>query len=197
VGDVVLHPAGERHTDRFGPDGACCLNLRLREVGAPGIRRASAAVRAAARAIAAQAVLGSDGDNLEAQSALAEIVGDLESPHCDRRPAAKKRDRRPVNLVAEALDDQPRYPWTLDELAVLADRHPTYLARAFRLVAGLSIGEYCRRNRLVALSLDLRYTSEPLGALAAAHGYADQAHMTREFRRFAGCAPGAWRRRVR
>jgi AraC family transcriptional regulator len=197
AGDIVLHPAGERHADRFGPHGACCLNLRLREVRRPGLRRASAAVRAAARSIASQAVLGPEGDSLEAETSMAEIVDELGSSHDDRRPAATGRDRRPVDLVAEALDDEPQRTWTLDELAALAGRHPTHLARSFRLMAGMSIGAYRRRNRLVALSLDLRCTSVSLSELAIAHGYADQAHMAREFRRFAGYPPGTWRQRFR
>jgi AraC family transcriptional regulator len=197
VGDIVFHPAGERHADRFGPQGACCLNLRVPELRWSGVRRASAAVRAAAGSIAAQAALGPYGDSLEAESSVAEIMAELDPPSADNPNAVKATVGAPVDRVAEALDDQPEHPWTLGELARLADRHPAHLARAFRLVAGMSIGEYRRRNRLVALSLSLRCTSESLGDLAVAHGYADQAHMTREFRRFAGCPPGTWRRRLR
>jgi AraC family transcriptional regulator len=79
----------------------------------------------------------------------------------------------------------------------LAGRHPTHLARAFREATGRSIGEYRRLRRLIALALSLRCTQEPLASLARLHGYADQAHMTREFRRVAGCSPAAWRRRLR
>lgn len=197
VGDVVFHPAGERHADRFGPNGACCLNLRAQEVRWSGAHRASAVVRTAARSIAAQAALGPYGDTLEAESSVAEIMAELDPLSDDTPDAVTARDEAPVDRVAEALDDQPERPWTLEELAGLAGRHPTHLARAFRFVAGMSIGEYRRRNRLVALSLSLRCTGVALGDLAVVHGYADQAHMTREFRRFAGCPPGAWRRRFR
>jgi AraC family transcriptional regulator len=197
TGDVIFHPAGERHADRFGPRGACCLNLRVDGVHGPRVRRASAAVRAAARSIAAQAALGPDGDRLEAESSLAEIIAELRHPSNDPPTAVRPRMGTSVNRVAEALDEEPERAWTLGDLAELADRHPTHLARAFRSVSGVSIGEYRRRKRLTALSLDLRCTSESLRDLALAHGYSDQAHMTREFRRFAGCPPGTWRRRFR
>jgi AraC-like DNA-binding protein len=36
-------------------------------------------------------------------------------------------------------------------------------------------------------------TQQNLSALALGHGYADQAHMAREFKRFAGLSIGAWR----
>lgn len=36
-------------------------------------------------------------------------------------------------------------------------------------------------------------SSDGLSALALCHGYADQAHMAREFRRFTGLSIGAWR----
>lgn len=197
VGDIVLHPAGDRHADRFGPHGARCLNLRLPAGIRAGARRASAAVRVAAQSVAAQAALGPEGDDLVAESALAEILSELGPSPRGPLPASTARDRRPVDRITEALDDEPGHPWTLDELAAIAGRHPTHLARSFRLVAGMSIGEYRRRSRLVALFLDLRVSAASLGDLAAAHGYADQAHMTRDVRRFAGSPPGAWRRRLR
>lgn len=194
VGDIVLHPAGQRHADCFGPYGAHCLNLRVAGIARPAVRRASAAFRVVAQTLAAQAALGSFGDNLVAECARAELVGEIRGNlrgKADRRLA---RARDPVDRVAEALDDQPERSWTLAELAGLAERHPTHLVRAFRMATGMTIGEYRRRRRFVSLCLGLRRRSESLGELALAHGYADQAHMTREFRRFAGCSPGVWRR---
>jgi AraC-like DNA-binding protein len=32
----------------------------------------------------------------------------------------------------------------------------------------------------------------PLGEVAVSAGYADQAHLTREWRALAGCTPGEW-----
>jgi AraC family transcriptional regulator len=191
AGDIVFHPAGERHADRFGHSGGRCLNLHVpgRLVSRPEVRRATAAFRAAADALSIQSALGPRGDSLTAQSALAEMLGMLfESGIADADA---------VDRVAEALDDEPDRQWTLAELAALAERHPTHLARVFRAATGMSIGAYCRRRRLLALCIDLRCKDSALGELAQAHGYADQAHMNREFRRYAGCSPGAWRRRLR
>lgn len=196
AGDIVFHPPGERHADQFGAAGARCLNLDV-HVARPAVRRASATFRVAAQTLAEQAALGPEGDRLCAESALAEIVSELRDKLREERQVSPARGKGPVDRVAEALDDQPERPWTLEELARIANRHPTHLARAFRNTVGVSIGEYRRRKRLVALSLNLRCTSDALGDLALAHGYADQAHMTREFRRFAGCSPGAWRRHFR
>lgn len=40
----------------------------------------------------------------------------------------------------------------------------------------------------------MQASAKSLSAIALHHGYADQAHMAREFRRFAGLSIGAWRR---
>lgn len=48
------------------------------------------------------------------------------------------------------------------------------------------------RARRAAIAL---HTDAPLAAIAADHGYADQAHMTREFRRWFGATPDRIRRR--
>jgi AraC family transcriptional regulator len=153
TGHIVLHPAGARHADRFGTDGGRCLNLHVasNRIARPEVRRGTAACRAAALELAVQSALGPAGDALTAEAALAKILDLLFN-------AKPSRTRVPVARVVEALDDEPHRQWTLTELARIADRHPTHLARTFREATGCSIGEYRRQRRLIALALSLRCT---------------------------------------
>jgi AraC-like DNA-binding protein len=66
-----------------------------------------------------------------------------------------------------------------------------HLTDRFRLETGLRLKEAARvvrfdraRRRLTA--------GTPLAAVAADTGFADQAHLTREFRALAGCTPSRW-----
>jgi AraC-like DNA-binding protein len=62
----------------------------------------------------------------------------------------------------------------------------------FRSAVGLGPKVYCRVRRLQGALA--RIGSAPSAAdLAAAAGYSDQAHMTREFRELAGVSPGRYR----
>ncbi|MEO3428289.1 helix-turn-helix domain-containing protein [Pelagibius sp. CAU 1746] len=88
--------------------------------------------------------------------------------------------RRPVAQVVGALD--------------VSHRHFT---ATFREAVGLAPKSYCRLLRF-GEALDRLHRERDIGwaALAAAAGYADQSHMVREFRGFAGLTPGDYRRRA-
>ena len=67
-----------------------------------------------------------------------------------------------------------------------------HLARRFATWLGVSPSEYRRLVRFERTTGALRADpSQPLGRLAADHGYADHAHMDREFRALAGMPPSA------
>jgi len=68
------------------------------------------------------------------------------------------------------------------------------LVRLFRTRLGLTPGEYLRILRFQRARAAVKTGAAPLGLIAAEAGYADQAHMTRDFACFAGEAPGAMRR---
>lgn len=192
AGEIIVHPMGDRHADAFGCEGALCLNLHLGQAEvAPLARRAEPELAIVIHQLAAETAKGLSGDLLSCEALTAEIVGRL------TRPDTGDADPDCIGRVLRALDEAPGHDWSLTALAEIAGRHPTHLARAFRRRTGMTVGAYRRRRRLTALSLDLRLGRVSLAELALDHGYADQAHMTRDFRSFAGVSPAAWRRQAR
>jgi AraC-like DNA-binding protein len=70
-----------------------------------------------------------------------------------------------------------------------------HLAAQFRAEYGLRPKEVAGIARFQRARAELGQTPAPaLADVAASCGYADQAHLTREWRRFAGCTPTEWRR---
>jgi AraC-like DNA-binding protein len=131
-------------------------------------------------------------------------------------PAAVVRET--VEQISEAVDDRARVqvverllerlPWAPDPVVAHALRvldheagsvsalakelglSERQLERRFRARVGVSLRQYGslrRFERVVALSKRTRSLTE----LALEAGYYDQSHFIRDFRRFAGAAPGA------
>jgi AraC family transcriptional regulator len=191
AGAYFVHRAGETHHDRFGPDGAVCLSLHFeqhetRPTNAEG--HCSPLAMLAAHRLAFQ-LTASRKDELEVAALTAEILAELGPSYCLGRD-----DGDWIGKIVEAIADEPRRRWGLNELAVIAGRHPVHLAQAFRARTGLTLGTFQRLRRLVSLSLALRRDMEPLAMLASDFGYCDQSHMNAEFRAAFGMSPGRYRR---
>jgi AraC family transcriptional regulator len=90
-----------------------------------------------------------------------------------------------------------RRPPPLAELAALADRSPSQVARAFRQWRGTTPGGFARRLRAEHAQRALRDTRASLPEIALAAGYCDQSHVTRELGAMLGCTPGRLRRDLR
>ncbi|MEX0894096.1 MAG: AraC family transcriptional regulator, partial [Gemmatimonadota bacterium] len=101
-----------------------------------------------------------------------------------------------LRRVREELDDRPTETVRVRDVAVDAGVHPVSLARAFRRHFGVSITTYRKRQRLQRAAHAAAGSAAPLGRIAHASGYADQAHFCREFRRAAGITPSGFRRLV-
>jgi len=73
-----------------------------------------------------------------------------------------------------------------------------HLSTAFAAELGVTPKEYQRIARFAAsrrsMTTPTRRGRPSLAAVAAASGYADQAHLTREWNTLAGCPPAAWLR---
>jgi AraC-like DNA-binding protein len=113
-----------------------------------------------------------------------------------REPARRGADRRVAarirELIQDSAGDRGGGELTADDLAAAAgcSRYAAY--RAFRQAYGLAPSDYQRELRVRTARRLLTAGVEP--ALAAAEaGFADQAHLTRWFRRYYGVTPGAYR----
>jgi len=113
-----------------------------------------------------------------------------------RRPAPAlltARDRAAAaDRVRAFLHDSYATQVTLADVATVAGCSRFAAYRAFRIHYGLSPSDYQRQLRLRAARQALA-DGAALADVAAAAGFADQAHLTRWFRRCYGITPGAYR----
>ena len=147
---------------------------------------------ALARAVSAlHEVLGTPGDELEAESRLA-LVAERITAHLDRRRA----DARPTAATPAwrgwcGTGSTTTRP-SLERLARELGTHPSHLVRVFRREYGLPPHRYVvgrRLDRARRLLLD----GMPIAEVAVATGFHDQSHLTRHFRALLGTTPGAFR----
>jgi AraC-like DNA-binding protein len=82
------------------------------------------------------------------------------------------------------------------DLAKISGSPPRRLQRWFKQHVGLPPREYLRLLRFQDALADMQHQPSSLADHAAAHGYADQAHMTREFKQLSGFPAGGARRRA-
>jgi AraC-like DNA-binding protein len=136
------------------------------------------------------------GDQLASSSLLTTALARLLTAHAS--PGAAQPDpirRSPAtvralcDLMGERLADPPR----LSELAVLTEMSEFAVLRAFRAETGLPPHAYLNQLR-VRKARTLLDGGTPLADVAAATGFADQAHLTRHFKRVVGVPPGAYQR---
>lgn len=110
------------------------------------------------------------------------------------RPATLAAHRRLAERAREVLAGSD-FRLGLTEVAEQVGCSPHHLSRVFQRVTGQSLTTY--RNRLRVRSV-LNVLADgdgpPLGEVAAAHGFADQAHLTRVVREQVGHPPAQLRR---
>jgi AraC-like DNA-binding protein len=103
---------------------------------------------------------------------------------------------RNIPAVARArqyLTDRYCDDVSLDELAEVARVSPYYLIRSFQKEVGLSPHAYQLQLRLHRAKEELK-SERPLAEIAISHGFFDQSHFHRNFKRAFGATPGQYRK---
>jgi AraC family transcriptional regulator len=99
-----------------------------------------------------------------------------------------------LGAVKAELDRKSALEPDVEALAALAGRHPAHLMRAFRQHVGVTVGEYARARLVARAGEELRRGEKTLSDIALAHGFADQSHFARTFKRFMNMTPDAYRK---
>jgi AraC-like DNA-binding protein len=101
-------------------------------------------------------------------------------------------DRRVAARIRELMNEGYTADLTADQLAAAAGCSRFAAYRAFTQAYGIPPSDYQRQLRVRAARRLLSQGVSP-ALVAAQAGFADQAHLTRWFRRYYGVTPGAYR----
>lgn len=167
-GTVIVHAAHEAHRDTFEARETMVLNLPMSatrfDLNAGSIDDIDAVVRLAER------------DPVAAVAFVAAHVGTVAHRFADW-----------PDLLADAIGGDPAL--SISHWADAMGLSPASVSRGFSRAFGVSPKRFRMEARVRRAMGAIAGTHEPLAQLAADHGFADQAHMTRALRSVAGTTP--------
>jgi len=118
------------------------------------------------------------------------IIRHADDPHAPRRVG---RERRATGRARAYLEANFARNVSLSELSALVGLSRYHLARAFTREAGMPPHLYLEAVR-IRRARELLERPVSIAETALAVGYADQAHLTRRFKRQLGITPGQYAR---
>ena len=198
AGELFTEPGQERHSNRVGSHGAHVLALqpdpRDEELfrGSRSLLDEIRSMRHGGVALSASR-LAREIRRPEGLSSLA-----IESLALDMIVTAARFEGAVgepgwLTRVDEIVHDTFRERLSVAEIAQTVGVHRARLARVYKRHRGLPIVTHVRRLRLAWAAERLVESAESLSSIALQAGFADQSHLTREFKRRFGVPPGAYR----
>jgi AraC-like DNA-binding protein len=138
------------------------------------------------------------GDRLASSSLLTEALVRLLTAHASAATTLTtepvvRRSPADVRAIRDLLDERIVDPPALAELSALTGLSQFALLRAFRAQTGLPPHAYLNQLRVRRARTLLDQGVTP-AQVAMTTGFADQAHLTRHFKRVVGVPPGAYQR---
>lgn len=102
-----------------------------------------------------------------------------------------------LRRVRDYIGDNLAQALTLADIAAQAGLSPFHLSRLFKRATGCSLHQYVIAQRVERAKQLLLAGHMPLKEIAQRVGFADQSHLTRQFRRVVGVTPHALRGEMR
>jgi AraC family transcriptional regulator len=194
-GTVLVHPAGETHTDQFDRGGGRVLSLEMPLEYCGSDPGRIAADDAAEHYLAANLMSRLEweltfGDNSHSvmEAITFELAGVLA-----RAFAPERRPPRWLHEAVAFLQECFREPLSLRQIADAVGVHPVHLARTFRAAWHCTVGDYLRHLRVAFARRKLAESSMSIAEIAYCSGFSDQSHLCRVFKRQTGMTPSQFR----
>lgn len=137
--------------------------------------------------------------HVSTEAAAIESAGlllELLAPFADLPRKARSADSdRMTHLAAviERIDNNPRRPLSVEELAAGANLSRGAFTRVFRSQFGISPARFIRRKRIERAQRMLLETDATLAELAEALGFVDGFHLSKAFKAITGVSPSQFR----
>ncbi|MFC6099210.1 helix-turn-helix domain-containing protein [Olivibacter domesticus] len=193
-GEVILRPSGYTHANIFPETGGSCMNVEFKNdsLNAYGIKqvlpeRATTYKAGAFTYLYKLLYFLSKDLNVE-----------LSEEYIFNWLAENQHYTIPSRLlwipkVKKILETELETQHTLNAISERVFVHPIYLARAFRVREGLTLGEYKLRLR-VKKSIELLFcTKLSISEIAYSVGFSDTAHFIKSFRLYYPTSPHKFR----
>jgi AraC-like DNA-binding protein len=205
---IVLHP-DEVHDGRAGTDAGFRYRMAYIE---PRLIRDALGARCRPLPFAREAVTGDARLIAAIAPALEDVAKPLEDLQLDQILVAiaealaaldRTSHRRPMHAACfravgrarDFLDASIEQQVRSEQLEAITGLSRFALARHFRACLGTSPYRYLTMRRLDR-ARRLLVAGTPLAGAAASSGFADQSHMTRQFKKTYGVSPGRWQKMV-
>jgi len=195
-GTVIWHPRTEAHADQFHSRGGHLVDL---EIDPAWLGDAAQELKPVPRAcmfrdglpyslgLRVYRALSADPDMVE--DVATELLGFFFTGPLDRRPPAW------FNRALQVCSEIEEQPISLASLAFSVGVHPVHLARSFHRFLGCTFGDHLAKIR-IRKAFELLNSERPIVEVAYACGFADHAHLCRDFKKSTGLTPSAFRNAV-
>ena len=201
-GSFLLKPAGARHGNAYSSEPTRSVLLQFTVTRAaqwePSRRAFRDCLYFESPGIAMRLVaLLRDADDdsiLEMEEEVCSVLSLLEEDRV--RGRRKKSHLRHLKAARDELLDWGTVTRSLTDVAMRCGLTPSTFTHAFRAEFGCTPSVLLRRHRVEKAATLLRTSRESLSSIAHSAGFADQAHLCREFKRIIGTSPGEFRRAV-
>ncbi|OOQ60062.1 AraC family transcriptional regulator [Mucilaginibacter pedocola] len=110
------------------------------------------------------------------------------------KPILKESVERMLSYVKEHINN--RGAIKIESLAATFNYAPAYISLFFKRHTGESLKQFIIKHKIKLIEAQLQYGQRSLSEIAFEFGYTDESHFSKQFRKYTGTTPSAFRKNI-